>query len=615
MADNGLAYIGPTDHTATSLVYYLANLNSLDMPYVACDVETVSTADRRLIGIGLALNAREAVYFKVLPDPSPYLDLVWQILLRAGRVVYHNASFDLTAKMEYLLDNGHGGEGPRYHVPPIIHLVAEKSDDTVLMSQVQGLPGNELAGQTGRYLDTTIQRISDILPAKQNMLDLPWEDVAFKCLHDCLSTLRLFYKMRGPEWCRGQPLEWHHSPAWSIEEGFDPSEPLVHPVTVAMQDCYNVDRCLLSTMMYMSARGILLRPNEVDKWYNVLSEEMLVYQDIVERAGLDAMGIPINPGSNQQVGLLLATRGNVLPFTKSRKQLKVDDETLSSIDDPLVVPIIEYRKRAKLKGTYIVPLRGHDRAYTHFRQDLSTSRWASYDMNMQNIPADPRNLRDIFAPDSSDGIWTSCDASQLEYRILAHVSGDVAMQKAYEEGGDLHANTQQMLWPGSNPESKWHRVQAKTYNFAGLAYMGTPETLSKHSKLPVTVCKEYLGVLNETYPGVRKWQAHTIEDGWNNGWVENVFGRRCRLPKLDPLATGTTADHVEKCAVNYPIQSAGIDIVKRAMLDPQVYRMDQVLQVHDEILVDGRVEFPLERLERIGPLLTPFKQKHGAIWQ
>src|SRR5439155_11552573 len=94
-----------------------------------------------------------------------------------------------------------------------------------------------------------------------------------------------------------------------------------------------------------------------------------------------------------------------------------------------------------------------------------------------------------------------------------------------------------------------------------------------------------------------------------HGWVENLFGRRCRLPTLDTA----TPDHIEKCAINYRIQSTGADLVKRAMLHPQVVGMDQALQVHDELLIDGMGDFP-QALSSLGPLHTPFKVKYGSTW-
>lgn len=604
LGSSGLAYLGPQDFpTEDHLIDYL--LES-DFPTISCDVETVSIKDRRLIGIGIGLNQTESVYFRVLWEPCQYLQLAWQLLDKAQRVILHNGIFDLTVLLEYF--NGFYDQLPygiapgipsgsigRYAVPELLKAVAAKAADTSIMGQMQGVPTLELANMTERYVGMTIQRISDILPKRYNMLDLLWGSVVGKkCLYDCLATNRLYWKMSGPSWEGNEPFTWSYQPNWGT--GFDPREPTTYWVTEGMLDCYHVGMKLIQVLLYMTARGFSLYHDKIEKWYEKLSQELLTYSDICNREGF-------NPSSPQQVGIVLANRGSFLPLTKSRKGLKTGEEILEEVVDPLAAVVLEHRRLNKARGTYILPYRDAHRAYTHYRMDLSTARLASYDRSMMNIPD---YLREILAPDK--GIWTWIDWSQIEMRIMATISQDPVMMAAYSRGEDIHWITQQQLWPGTAQNDEKIRLPSKTFNFAML-YRAQPRTLSKHTKLPTSVCAEYRAVWLASYPGVDKWQLEAIEDGWNQGWAETMYGRRCRLPSLDIAVP----DHIEKCAVNYPIQGTGFDILARALLICFNMGMDLALPVHDEIVVDGLVEFP-EELNNLGKLYTPFKTHQGPHW-
>lgn len=606
MESSGLAYYGPEEITTEDQL-----IDRLLEPYplVTCDVETISTDDRTLIGIGIGLNRRESVYFRIWPDTTPHVQLALRLLDQAETVVWHNGIFDLTVLLEWCMWKGHGhrSSGPwmadtvagatgRYRVPQALMDVAIRSHDTILMLKVQGLIG-ELQATSHYYAHYEVQAIRDILPQRKNMLDLPWDVVAHKCLLDVLGTYRLWETLRGPDWGKGQEFTWTYE--WNLGTwGCDPSDPTEKVVTTQMQECYDVDRRLIPLLLNMTARGIALRKDRVTHWYQTLSEQRLFYSDICTREGF-------NPSSPQQVGYVLAARGNILPFTKSRRQLKTDDEVLSMLTDPLATVILEHRKLTKLLGTYFRPYLGRDRAYTHFKQDLSTSRLSSYDRNLMNVPD---VARDIFEADA--GLWSWLDYNQLEMRIMAAISEDPRLQKVFEDpDGDVHWETQHALWPNTARKDEVARLRSKTFNFA-MQYRANPFTLAKHTKLSLHTCKEYREAWLNTYSGVDEYQQSIAAFGWEHGWVENLFGRRCRLPTTETA----TPDHIEKCAINYPIQSTGADIVKRAMLHPDVVGMDQALQVHDEILVDGVVEFP-KVLENLGPLFTPFKGvKYHDVW-
>ena len=363
----------------------------------------------------------------------------------------------------------------------------------------------------------------------------------------------------------------------------------------AFLDNYSVDMKLIPILIGMSARGIALRQEPLQAWDTRLGEDALHYKDICEREGFD-------PGKNQQVGYMLALRGNILPFTRGGKQLKTDEDTLLGLDDPLATIVLQYRKATKLRSTYITPWLGKKRAYTNFRMDLSTSRLASFDRNIQNIPP---AVREIFAPDS--GVWTWMDWSQIEMRIFAYITQDPVMLDAYKTGKDIHSITQEALWPGSSPTNEEIRTKAKSFNFA-MVYYATARTLSKTFRLPMELCSQYRAAWLDLYHVAHEWMESQIHI--QGEWVETLFGRRLRLP--DPIET--SEGHVNKCKINYPVQGTAAGVVARGMLMCDGLDYNHVAQVHDELLFDGDVD-PPESLRHILPGVDlPFKVNKSPVW-
>ncbi len=588
-----IAYIGPHDYTEEELI---ERLKSENLGTIAVDTETVSLKDRTLIGIGIALNAREAVYFPILPDESRYLDLCWELLSRPSVKVFCNALYDLYAMTEYRADGQQGGGAWLDALVQEARLPSwlghGRLADISTMAHIQALPSGALGEMSRAYLSFRIDAISDILPERKNMLDLETAVVARKCLDDCLATYRLYEKLDGPAWWGSDSHTWSYEPNWY--DGCDPFEPTSYTVTQAMKDCYQVDMKLMILLMRMSRRGIALRSELVEDWYQRTSKARLFMEDICLNEGFQ-------PGSNQQVGYVLAERGSFLPFTKSGKQLATGADILEQLTDPLAVVVLKYREYTKLRGTYLEGWRGKSRAYTHFRMDLSTARLSSYEDNQQNIP--PR-IREVFAPDS--GTWTDADASQIELRVFTRITKDPAMMQAYADGSDIHATTQLALWPDSDLRDKEMRRRAKVFNFAKIFY-AIVKTLSAHTKLPEDVCRRYGDLWDEAYPVAHQWMKNQEE---GEDWIENLYGRRCRLPG----EIYHTWKHIVNCRINYPTQSGAADIIKRSMLVCEAYGFDQVLQVHDELLIDGKVDFPKE-LDHICPEIhTPFNVKVSPYW-
>jgi DNA polymerase-1 len=205
-------------------------------------------------------------------------------------------------------------------------------------------------------------------------------------------------------------------------------------------------------------------------------------------------------------------------------------------------------------------------------------------------------------------MFTWADFNQIEMRMFAYLSQDPVMLKAYAEGSDVHADTQSALWPGSDLKDEGLRKRIKGFNFT-MIFLGSPPTLSKAVGLPVKVCEEFRNIWLARYSHAYSWMIQQTEVGPEQGYVDTLYGRKARLPALDM----STPEHRLKCAINYPVQTSTADIVKRAMLMCEKECLPVVLQVHDELICDGDVEFP--DMEWIYPELhTPYKVMRSSIW-
>ena len=576
MSELRVAYRGP--YIAASSAETLERLNA-HHGVIAIDTETVSLKDRTCIGIGIYLNSDEGMYVQVLPETSPILPQV-MALCADTRItkIYHNGMYDLGVLTD--LARHTGLPEPDYF----------NIEDTSIMAQVQGQWSNTLQelgtfdlGFTDMFsISDLLKKASEVTGKKKpSMLDVPWQDTALKCLNDCRATFNLYSYLNS---------KWH-------SEG--------------EKDCYDVDRKLIPILHMMEDRGLALINDKIEQYWEIFAREKLFYEDICQQWGF-------NPGSPQQVGYVLASKGNILPFSKNKRQLVTSEEVLSDLPDGLAHMILAYRKVTKLLSTYVVPFRGADRAYTHFRIDLATGRLASGRVeshkhvcrNQQNIPPD---MRDIFAPDDEVDGFTNSDFSQLEMRVFAEQCKDPTMIQAYKDNKDIHAITHSAVFPGHpwqyyiNKDNESERTVAKTANFS-LIFDAQSYTLSKHTKLPVSWWDDAKAKWFATYPGARDYINERKSD--DRDYAVTDFGRRMRLPNVFEYPE----DHINKCRVNYPTQGTAADIVKRAML--QLGETDLRLQVHDEYLLNGRYDLERDTFAKIHPeIYTPMDVKHGRVWK
>lgn len=312
----------------------------------------------------------------------------------------------------------------------------------------------------------------------------------------------------------------------------------------------------------------------------------------------------LNISSPKQVGEVLFDKLKLDPKAKknARGQYSTDETTLLEIASahPVVDEILEFRAVKKLLSTYIEPFPDFvsprdGRVHTTFNQALtSTGRLSSSNPNLQNIPIRTdrgREIRKAFVPGRADGMVMSADYSQIELRIMAHLSCDAHLIKAFREGVDVHAATAAKIFRKDHADvTADERRIAKTANFGimyGISAFGLSQRLRISRKEASKLIEDYF----ESFPSIRSFIDGTIAFARENGYVETVFGRRRYLPDIN-ASNATVRALSERNAVNAPIQGTAADIIKLAMIrvhDAMAeagLRSRMVLQIHDELLFD-----------------------------
>jgi len=313
-------------------------------------------------------------------------------------------------------------------------------------------------------------------------------------------------------------------------------------------------------------------------------------------------GQPFNLGSPKQIGEIFFGKLG-LPVVKKTATgaPSTDEEVLEKLaeDFPLPAKILEHRGLAKLKGTYTdklaqLALPRTGRVHTHYAQAVAvTGRLSSNDPNLQNIPIrtpEGRRVREAFiAPTGS--LIASADYSQIELRIMAHISADEALLRAFTEGMDVHRATAAEVF-GIAPErvSSEQRRYAKVINF-GLIYGMSAYGLARSLQIDNTAAKNYIERYFQRYPGVRRYMDETRERARETGYVETVFGRRLYLPEIRS-PNGPRRSGAERQAINAPMQGTAADLIKLSMvqvqqvLDQQSRGTRMIMQVHDELVFE-----------------------------
>lgn len=358
----------------------------------------------------------------------------------------------------------------------------------------------------------------------------------------------------------------------------------------------------------MEKEGILVKPEELRLYGEALTGRILqLEQKIYEEAG-----IPFNINSPKQLGEILFDRLGMPGGKKTKTGYSTAADVLEKLapEYPIVADVLEYRGLAKLKSTYADGLAAFigedDRIHSTFHQTITaTGRISSTDPNLQNIPMRMelgRKIRKVFVP-REGCIFTDADYSQIELRILAHMSGDEQLIDAYRMHADIHRTTASQVFHIPFDEvTELQRRNAKAVNF-GIVYGISSFGLSQDLSISRKEAAEYIEQYFATYPGVKGFLDRAVAEAKEKGYVTTLFGRRRPVPELGS-SNFMQRSFGERVAMNSPIQGTAADVIKIAMirvhsrLKKERLKSKLILQVHDELLIETAKE-EAEQVRRI----------------
>jgi len=380
---------------------------------------------------------------------------------------------------------------------------------------------------------------------------------------------------------------------------------------------HEVELPLVPVLARMEMAGVALDV----PYLNELGSRMEEKLGRLEARVFELAGHEFNVNSTQQLAQVLFEEMGIKPRKKTKTGYSTDSTVLAelSLEHELPEVILELREVAKLKSTYVDALPRQvnpatGRVHTSFNQVVAaTGRLSSSNPNLQNIPVrteEGRRIRRGFIPGSKEMVLLCADYSQIELRMLAHLSGDEAMIEAFARGVDIHLQTASRLFGLAAEEvSPEHRARAKTINFGVLYGMG-PHRLSNELKIPFAEARKFIEDYFDRYPKIREY-IDTVKNGARErGWVSTILGRRRKLPQINS-ANRRQRENAERMALNTPIQGSAADLIKVAMLAvdkklagefPQA-RM--IIQVHDELVF----EVPASQAEEVGRAVSELMEQ------
>ena len=360
----------------------------------------------------------------------------------------------------------------------------------------------------------------------------------------------------------------------------------------------DIERPLINVLGRIERKGALIDTEMLNQQSARLAKSLLE----IEQEAYELAGQPFNLASPKQLGAILFEKLEIPVRKKTPKgQPSTAEAVLQDLahDYPLPKIILQHRSLSKLKSTYTdkLPLmvnRGTQRVHTSYHQAVAaTGRLSSSDPNLQNIPIrteEGRHIREAFiAP--KDYLLVAADYSQIELRIMAHLSEDEGLLGAFERGEDVHKATAAEVFSVSVEEvSTSQRRHAKAINF-GLIYGMSAFGLAQQLEIGRNEAQLYIDRYFERYPGVHRYMDETRASAAQNGYVETLYGRRLYLPEINSRKV-PRRQAAERTAINAPMQGTAADIIKKAMISvDQWLRQDEldaamIMQVHDELIVE-----------------------------
>ena len=381
---------------------------------------------------------------------------------------------------------------------------------------------------------------------------------------------------------------------------------------------YDIEMPLVKVLADMELNGVCLDTESLSETRRVFTERMQAY----ERHAYELAGEEFNISSPKQVGDILFEKMKIIDKPKKTKtgQFVTSEEVLLQLKDraPIVEDILNYRGMKKLLSTYVEalpklinPRTGH--IHTSFNQAVTaTGRLSSSEPNLQNIPVrddDGKEIRKCFIPEAGCRFF-SADYSQIELRIMAHLSGDENMIEAFREGFDIHRATAAKIWKENISDvTDEQRKKAKQANF-GIIYGITTYGLAQRMGIDNGEARQLIDDYFKTFPKVQAYMEAAKEQAREKGYAETMFGRRRYLPDITSR-NGTVRGFAERNAINAPIQGSEADIIKIAMIriwrrfKDENIRSKMILQVHDELNFSV---YP-EEVEKVGQIVIEEMQK------
>lgn len=383
-------------------------------------------------------------------------------------------------------------------------------------------------------------------------------------------------------------------------------------------------------------------------------EEMGIYTDIEELKEMEreiqgkldtliariheAAGEEFNINSPKQLGVVLFENLKLPVIKKTKTGYSTAVDVLEQLqgEHPIIEDILEYRQLSKLQSTYVEGLQkviqDDNRIHTHFNQTLAqTGRLSSVDPNLQNIPVrleEGRRIRKAFKPAEADNVILSADYSQIELRVLAHITQDESMMNAFREGRDIHTATAMKVFGVEADEvDGLMRRQAKAVNF-GIVYGISDYGLSQSLGITRKAAKKFIDDYLDSFPGVKQYMSDIVKDAKAKGYVETLLHRRRYIPDITSRNFNQRS-FAERTAMNTPIQGSAADIIKLAMVnyDKAVKETDfnahLLLQVHDELIfelpkdeVEAFSEFIEDIMDNAIELKVPLQvdTNYGPTW-
>jgi DNA polymerase-1 len=554
---------------------------------ITLDTETTSLdyMQAELVGLSFALEPGEACYIPVAhKDPDAPQQLERDAVLQRLKPIFEDPAraklgqhlkYDMNVLARYGIDL----QGVAY--------------DTMLESYVLNSTAtrHDMDSLAKKYLGYTTIKFEDVAGkgAKQITFDqVPLLQAASYAAEDADITLRLHRRLWGE-------LQKESKLRAVFEQ---------------------IEMSLVPVLSRIERTGVKIDSDMLARQSSELAKRM----HLLESKAYEVAGRPFNMGSPKQIGEIFFEELGMPIISKTPKGAPSTAESVLQklAEDGFELPavILEHRGLAKLRSTYTekLPLmidRDTGRVHTSYHQAIAaTGRLSSSDPNLQNIPVrseDGRRIRQAFVPEEGY-IMVAADYSQIELRIMAHLSGDEALLKAFSEGRDIHTATAAEVFGAEIAEvTVDQRRSAKAINF-GLIYGMSAFGLAKQLDVERGVAQEYIDLYFERYPGVQKFMDQIRAQAHDDGYVETIYGRRLYLPEIN-ARNGQRRAAAERTAINAPMQGSAADIIKRAMLavDAWIQRehppLRMIMQVHDELVFEIREDELQSNIDTIQQLM------------